>query len=697
MSIEDSEESITIDLDNIKRQLITNQDNALEEKQKQSVINDKNSNNTGDIGDTGDSLETSGRDNNNKKSTADILIELVLENSKLFKDEFGIPHALVNINNHYEVLPIKSSKFECYLSKLYYENKDKKIPNAEAINNSKRTLAAQAVFDGKTIPLHIRIAWSNNEIKDSIYYDLADNERKCIKITKGSGWKILENQTDILFKRYGHEISQVEPIHDYDNTILKKFTNSLNIKNENHKLLLKIWVISLLIPDIAIPMLLHYGEKGSAKSTLQKKIKMLIDPSSLDLLSFYNNKTQFIQQLSHNFLCFYDNVRYAPRWLSDETCRAIIGGAFTKRELFTDDEDISYRYKKRMSFSGINVIFTEEDALDRSIKLGLERIRVEENIPETRLLDEFKQQIPQLLGYIFDIVSKALEIKDSVKMEILPRMADFAEWGEAIARVLGYKPLEFLTAYFENIGEQSIDIISANPFADAISKFIDYEMNSWISSPQTLINYLKEFADNNNIDSSKFPKNPQSISRQLNKIKSNLRDGLGIEVIVDRITSGKGNKKQLNNAIIKMRKISPISPVSPINGNEGEREIKNPGNFVNTEHITYNDIMITPITKNQNHVQNSRNIDKNVDIEKRDISKSSAKMAVAVTKNLPNNSESLIKNKRQNSYKCYYCDEEFFTEQEYLKHSINTHKGKPVQPEYKHLFELMKIPPKGNS
>jgi hypothetical protein len=85
-------------------------------------------------------------------------------------------------------------------------------------------------------------------------------------------------------------------------------------------------------------------------------------------------------------------------------------------------------------------------------------------------------------------------------------MADFAEWSEAIARALGYKPLEFLNSYFENIGEQNIEIIEAIPFADAISKFLHYEMTSRISSPQTFIKYLKEFADKNNIDSSKFPK-----------------------------------------------------------------------------------------------------------------------------------------------------------------------------------------------
>ena len=172
-------------------------------------------------------------------------------------------------------------------------------------------------------------------------------------------------------------------------------------------------------------MLLPFGAEGSAKYTLQKKIKLLIDPNSLILFSIYN-KTQFIQQFSHNFVCFYDNLRYEPGWLSDEVCRAITGGAFTKRELFTDDEDIPYTYKKRFSFSGINIIFKEADALDRNIKIELERLDPKEKIPEDKIENELKHQIPQLLGYTLDVIAKALELKHSVILEELPRMADFA-------------------------------------------------------------------------------------------------------------------------------------------------------------------------------------------------------------------------------------------------------------------------------
>ena len=223
-------------------------------------------------------------------------------------------------------------------------------------------------------------------------------------------------------------------------------------------------------------------------------------------------------------------------------------------------------------------------------------------------------------------------------------------------------------------------------------------MISWISSPQAFIKYLKEFADKNNIDSSKFPKGPQAISRRLNKIKSNLRDGLGIEVIVGRITSGKGNKKQLNTAIIKIRKIPPIPPVSPVSKNDEENEGNNTGDNENTGDNISNDNKIPPVTKDQNHAQNTNDIDKNGGIgDTGDIFKSLSIVGPLDKKKISDKSESINQyQQQQSSYKCYYCDEEFSTEQEHLRHSINLHPGKIAQPQDKGLFDIMGIKPKGN-
>ena len=86
--------------------------------------------NTGDSGDTG-GINNKINNGTSHCSAAEIIVELVLERSTLFKDEFGIPHALLKEYNHNEVLSIEGSKFESYVSKLYYDNYDKKTASAE--------------------------------------------------------------------------------------------------------------------------------------------------------------------------------------------------------------------------------------------------------------------------------------------------------------------------------------------------------------------------------------------------------------------------------------------------------------------------------------------------------------------------------------------------------------------------------------
>jgi putative DNA primase/helicase len=63
-----------------------------------------------------------------------------------------------------------------------------------------------------------------------------------------------------------------------------------------------------------------------------------------------------------------------------------------------------------------------------------ERIPRQNRQSEIKIFSRFEELQPRLLGYIFDILSRALTIKDSIKLAELPRMADFGMWGEAVAR-----------------------------------------------------------------------------------------------------------------------------------------------------------------------------------------------------------------------------------------------------------------------
>ena len=102
--------------------------------------------------------------------------------------------------------------------------------------------------------------------------------------------------------------------------------------------------------------------------------------------------------------------------------------------------------------------------------------------------------------------------------------------------------------------------------------------------------------------------------------------------------------------------------------------------------------MIPPVINDQNHAQNSNDIDKNGGIgDTGGIFKSLSNVAA-----LDKLKSSITQHQQHQSYKCYYCDEEFSTEPEHLKHSINLHPGKIAQPQDKRLFELIGIQPKDN-
>ena len=332
-------------------------------------------------------------------------------------------------------------------------------------------LQAKAEYDGETIPLSLRVAWDNDS--DGIIYDLTNKKWQCVKITK-EGWQII-NETPIpLFMRYS-QTPQVEPSRQYEPDILDRFLQLVNLKREEDKILLVVYIGTLFIPEIQHVVLQLHGEQGGAKSMLETFIKELVDPARPKLLSVHKDRMEFIQQIAHNHLVFYDNLNHIPGWLSDEVCRGVTGAGSSKRVLYSDDEDFVYDYRRCFGFNGINLVLTKPDVLDRSITIEQDRIDPKHRIQEKLMMSKFYELRPQLLGYIFDILVKALQIHPTLKLGSLPRMGDFALWGEAIARAMGYRELEFINAYDENTGRQNVETIENSPLGQVIARFL----NDW--------------------------------------------------------------------------------------------------------------------------------------------------------------------------------------------------------------------------
>ena len=334
----------------------------------------------------------------------------------------------------------------------------------------------------------------------------------------------------------------------------------MNIKDEDNKLLLKCYIVSLFIPDIAKPILMLHGEQGSAKSTLQELIKMLVDPSIVKTLTFPRDINELIQQLSHNYIAYFDNVSVIREWISDALCRAVTGSGFSKRQLYTDDDDIIYYFLRCIGFNGINLAATKADLLDRGIIIQLERIPKENRRKIEDIWNDFEILRPQLLAYIFDILVKVLQIKQKGGIKTsngLNRMADFEEYAEIISRCMGYQEDEFLRVYQDNIGLQIDEAIQASPLSMAVVELMDNkdDDDELIETATELYLELNDIAEKKlkiNIQKiQSWPKSPNQLSRRLNEVKTNLREK-GIEI--ERYKDEKGNRK------IKIRKVSSISP-----------------------------------------------------------------------------------------------------------------------------------------
>ncbi len=461
---------------------------------------------------------------------------------KFFQDELGNPCVNLRIDDHMETWKTNSKNFKRWLSKLYYDTYGKTI-NQDALKNALHVVEGNACFDGNKYELANRVGWRGDEL----WYDMADPEWTAVKINK-TGWDIMK-EPPILFRRFSHQQAQIKPIGGGD---IRKVLNLVNINNRDQEILFLVFLVSCFIPGFPHAILYIYGPQGSAKSTFSKIVKKLADPSLIETSSFPKNKMELTQVLSHHQVIFFDNVSGISEEVSDTLCMAVSGKGFSKRELYTDDEDIIYTFKRTLGINGINLMATKPDLLERSILLELQRVPKDKRRQEEDIVKEFEDSRSEILGAIFDVIVKALQIKPTVKVARFPRMADFAGWGCAISEAMGYTQKEFMDAYNQNIESQTMEILYENTIASLIMELMQ-QNDRWTGTATKLLEDLKFIASEDVKHG--LPKAPNVLSRELNLIKPNLEeagiklhreeDGIQRQIILERVIARNPQPDQL--------------------------------------------------------------------------------------------------------------------------------------------------------
>jgi hypothetical protein len=287
--------------------------------------------------------------------------------------------------------------------------------------------------------------------------------------------------------------------------------------------LVKAFLLGCLHPDGPYPQLAINAEHGSGKSVTSRMLRRVIDPNVADLRSAPKDERDLIIAASNSWFVAFDNLSGIATSLSDALCRLSTGGGFGTRELYSNDDEKLFAAKRPVLFNGIEELGTRPDLIDRCISVTLPPLPPEQRREESDLWAAFHRAHPRILGALLNSVCVALHFRPNVKLDSLPRMADFARWATAGEAGLGIAPGAFIKAYTANrqaANDATIEASAVGPAAVALAK-----EGRWEGTAKDL---LAEFckdprSDAKTRDRQDWPKTPKALSNALRRLAPNLR------------------------------------------------------------------------------------------------------------------------------------------------------------------------------
>ena len=469
------------------------------------------------------------------KNTASTLIGLVTDECDLFydtttRDAFG------TIKNQNLTLKVGSSNFTQWLSHAYYIGSGKKKSASEAaIKQASWTIKGICLHEGKQEQVFMRAGMHNETC--AYYLFMGDEKNRAIELTT-TGWRACD-QYPVKFWKPASSAALPEPVAGGDVNKLWEFCNI----PEGVRLLVLAWLLECYRVDTPFPVLELNGVQGSAKSTTMNNLRMLVDPSTVNLRSAPKSVEDIYVCAGNNHLLAYENISYLPAKTQDAYCTIATGGGAGGRTLFTNGEEYLVEVKRPIMINGIPSLITAQDLTERSIHLELPR--VERYLCEGDLQKDFEAALPEIFGGLLDLFVKTLFFLPSVKIAKPPRMVDYCRLGEAMAQSMGYDAGYFTEIYGSNRRESVLRSLESSPVASAVLELAEASPSDEVfkGTYKELLKKLKPYKGDND----GWPKSERGLSGTLKRQLPALQEA-GVLVIPEQ-----GQKKSNKGKTITVK------------------------------------------------------------------------------------------------------------------------------------------------
>jgi putative DNA primase/helicase len=454
-----------------------------------------------------------------RESQATLLVKLLESKGELFHDGEN-SFVSVRKDGHRETYLIPSKDSRSFLQEAFYKS-HKKMPSSQATQDAIDALRGRARFSSPEKSTAIRVA--GNERKTWI--DLGRDDWTAVEITADE-WKVVPHPDKPRFWRSQGIAPFPTPTRDGTVDDLRDF---LSLTSEDDFYLTVAYIMMCFNHKGPFPVLNFGGSPGSGKSTKSKIVRWLTDPSEAPTVRPPTKEDNLTPHLAHSWVVCFDNVSSIPDWLSDELCRISTGEGIRIRSYYTNLEEIILHVKRPIMLNSIGNPVTRGDLVDRTIFIACDRIKMVKR--EDEFWKRWDEAYPGILGGIFDALVGVLRHYDESPTTSDIRMADFAAWGIATEKALGWPEDSFINAYRENRGRATGEIVEHSLVAQALIGFVRSQKGAWVGRMGELLSHLN-VGFLNGIVPSDWPKTPQALSNQLEFLKAPLeKEGLLIETV----------------------------------------------------------------------------------------------------------------------------------------------------------------------
>ncbi|MET8507117.1 ATP-binding protein [Streptomyces sp. NPDC004787] len=413
-----------------------------------------------------------------KPSAAVRLVQLARERYRFVLSADGRPYA-VAIDGPNIALPLRGrSGVRQRLARLYAEVYEGDVASQSALADAMTVLEGIAE-DDDPVPVHLRVG---QDALGTIVVDLGTADGRAVTVSAG-GWHVVD-RSPILFRRSGAMAPMPAPVLEGDG--LSMLHSLLNMdESAFHQLVA--WLIAAWMPNIPHPVLTFKGEQGTGKSATAQMAVNLVDPTPAAKRSAPRDVKAWATQAHSSWALCLDNISAIPGWLSDTLCKAVTGDAIVDRALYTDDDVVVLTFRRVLAMTTIDAGALAGDLAERLLMLELQLIDPERRRTEEELATAFETVRPAVLGSLFDLLATVLAVLPNVKLDSMPRMADFSRVLAAVDQVMGWHTLDDYLAASANVAG---DALEGDPFGSAVVALVD-QCGTWTGTAAQLLEQVQ--------------------------------------------------------------------------------------------------------------------------------------------------------------------------------------------------------------